>query len=157
MPYRLCKTFEVENAHMLAKHPEKCRFPHGHTRRIEVVIRGDTLDRNDMLCDFKAIRLLAEEFLKSYDHAICVSSLDPLLPALRETRPDRLKVYEEQDPTTEVMAQEMFTYVAARLARTRRVTSPQTGAVYEIPPGLVLERLRLWETSSTWAEFYVPA
>ena len=37
MPYRICKSLEVENGHMLAKHPDKCRFPHGHTRKIEFI------------------------------------------------------------------------------------------------------------------------
>ena len=38
--YRIAKTFEVEYGHRLCKHPEKCRFPHGHSLRIEVVARG---------------------------------------------------------------------------------------------------------------------
>ena len=37
MPYRICKTLEIENGHMLSKHPDKCRFPHGHTRKVELV------------------------------------------------------------------------------------------------------------------------
>ena len=47
--YRICKTFEVENAHMLSKHPEKCKFPHGHSRKIEVVISAAQLDSADMV------------------------------------------------------------------------------------------------------------
>ena len=39
MPYRICKTIEIENGHMLSKHPDKCRFPHGHTRVVSVLGR----------------------------------------------------------------------------------------------------------------------
>ena len=55
MPYRICKSLEIENGHMLTKHPDKCRFPHGHTRRVEFVIEADELDENQMVCDFKII------------------------------------------------------------------------------------------------------
>ena len=57
MPYRVCKVFEVESGHMLSKHPDRCRFPHGHSRRVEVVVAADELDSHDMVCDFKALKL----------------------------------------------------------------------------------------------------
>ena len=41
MPYRICKSLEIENGHMLSKHPDKCRFPHGHTRKVEFVIEAE--------------------------------------------------------------------------------------------------------------------
>ena len=56
MPYRICKSLEVENGHMLAKHPDKCQFPHGHTRKVEFVIEADDLDDRQMVCDFKIIK-----------------------------------------------------------------------------------------------------
>ena len=55
--FRIAKTFEVEYGHRLSKHPEKCRFPHGHSLRIEVVVRGHRLDDNDMVCDYKALKM----------------------------------------------------------------------------------------------------
>ena len=63
MPYRICKTFQVENGHMLAKHPDRYRFPHGHTRTVEFVHEADDLDANDMVCDFKVIKEVMREFL----------------------------------------------------------------------------------------------
>ena len=41
---------------MLSKHPDKCRFPHGHTRKVECVLVADTLDENEMVCDFKVVK-----------------------------------------------------------------------------------------------------
>ena len=46
MPYRICKTLEIENGHMLTHHPDKCRFPHGHSRKVEIIIEADELDLN---------------------------------------------------------------------------------------------------------------
>ena len=40
MPYRICKTIDIENGHMLSKHPDKCQFPHGHTRKVEFVLEA---------------------------------------------------------------------------------------------------------------------
>ncbi len=57
---------------MLSKHPEKCRFPHGHTRKVEFVLEAEALDRNDMVCDFKVIKDLMNDFLEGYDHALCM-------------------------------------------------------------------------------------
>jgi 6-pyruvoyltetrahydropterin/6-carboxytetrahydropterin synthase len=56
--FRIAKTFEVEYGHRLSKHPEKCRFPHGHSLRIEVVARGCELDDHDMVCDYKALKMV---------------------------------------------------------------------------------------------------
>jgi len=77
MPYRLCKTVEIENGHMLTKHPDKCKFPHGHSRKVEFVVEADELDQNDMVCDFKIVKEAMEGFLEQYDHAMCINTDDP--------------------------------------------------------------------------------
>ena len=75
--YRIAKTFEVEYGHRLHKHPEKCRFLHGHRLRIEVVVRGSALDANDMVCDYKALKVLVADLVGRLDHAVALSSDDP--------------------------------------------------------------------------------
>ena len=60
MSFRICKAFEIESGHMLSKHPDKCAFPHGHTRRVEFVLDADELDKNEMVCDFKIVKELQE-------------------------------------------------------------------------------------------------
>ncbi len=134
---------------MLSKHPERCRFPHGHTRTIEVVVAGETLDDHGMLVDFKALKLAVAAHIERYDHAMAVNSEDPFLPSLRGMYPEEaLVVYEEQEPTTEAMARELFDHVAQVL---------QIGfeeGPYQIRSGAVtLERVRVWETPDSWAEF----
>lgn len=145
--FRVCKAFTVESGHMLSKHPERCRFPHGHTRRIEVVVAADGLDARDMVIDFKALKLAIGEFVARYDHAMALNAADPLLPALRELHPDSVLVY-PCDPTTEVLAREVFEHAERVLGEGWR------GEGYEIPPGTVrLERVRVWETPTSWAEY----
>lgn len=150
MPYRICKTFEVESGHMLAKHPDKCRFPHGHTRKVEFVIEADTLDSNDMVCDFKVLKELMGEFLDSYDHSLCMNTEDPKYAEMKAAYGDRIIGFEKTDPTTEVMAETIFRHCESRLAA--RVAAPQER--YQIRDSVRLVKVRVWETSSSWAEYY---
>ena len=153
--YRICKMFEVENGHMLSKHPERCRFPHGHTRKVEVVVEAKELTETDMVVDFKAVKVAVNEFIDQLDHAMCVNVNDPLYTALIEKYGgpgSRIIPYEAEDPTSEVMARQIFEHVRERLEGGSTLTNPETGACYAIPPGLKLRRVRLWETTSSWAE-----
>ena len=146
--YRVGRTFIVESGHLLSQHPERCRFPHGHTRTVEVVVSGDRLDSHGMLVDFKALKLALSAEIDKFDHAMAINSNDPLLPELRRLYPaDATVVFDAEEPTTEVIARHLFERIGAILAG-GFAESP-----YEIPAGSVkLERLRVSETPSTWAE-----
>ena len=149
--YRIAKTFEVEYGHRLCKHPAKCRFPHGHSLRIEIVARGHRLDDNDMVCDYKALKVLVSEVVDRLDHAMALNSEDPHLESLQAVG-DRVLLFEGEDPTTEVLTRWIFNGVAERLAEAGGVTSPWD-VEYRIPPDLELERVRVWETRTSWAEY----
>lgn len=138
----------MESGHLLSQHPERCRFPHGHTRTVEVVVSGDQLDSHGMLVDFKALKLALSAEIEKFDHAMAINSNDPLLPELRRLYPaDATVVFDGEEPTTEVIARHLFEQVRVILAE--GYTSPP----YEIVAGSVhLERLRVSETPSTWAE-----
>ena len=149
--YRIAKCFEVEYGHRLSKHPEKCRFPHGHSLKIEVVIRGKELDEHDMLCDYKALKTLVSDLVERLDHAMAFNSEDPCRRGF-EGVDDRILLFEAADPTTEVLARWLFEGIAARLKKDAWVETP-SGTRYHLPPGLKLERIRVWETSTSWAEY----
>ena len=151
MVYRVCKVFEIESGHMLSKHPGRCRFPHGHSRRVEVVVSSATLDHNDMVCDFKALKLAVRTCVEQFDHALAVNSLDPIRETLGPWA-ERIVVFTGQDPTTEVMARFIYEYVQKQVASGAAVADPD-GGVYRLPQGLCVERVRVTETSSTWAEY----
>ncbi len=149
MPFRICKSFEVENGHMLSKHPDKCRFPHGHTRKVECVLSADALDSNEMVCDFKLIKELVGAFLDRYDHALCMNTKDPMYDVLRTAYGARVIGFENADPTTELLAQTIFLFLQSRMGE--HVESGQGG--YQLRAGVRLEKVRVWETSSSWAEY----
>lgn len=153
MVYRVCKSFEIENGHMLSKHPGRCRLPHGHSRRVDLVIRSDRLDDNDMVCDFKALKLAVEEYLDQYDHALMVNSDDAYVASIPEQYRERLIVLEGVDPTTEVLAQRIYAFVDGQIRAGGAFTDPKTGNAFTLPTHLTLERVRVTETSSSWAEY----
>ena len=149
MPYRICKTIEIESGHMLSKHPDKCKFPHGHTRKVEFVLEAEQLDANEMVCDFKIIKELMGEFLDAWDHAMAMNTDDPMFQTFKTAYGDRIIPFDKQDPTTELMAKTIFEVCASRISEYSR--HPQSR--YPLQPGVKLVSVRLWETSSAWAEY----
>jgi 6-pyruvoyltetrahydropterin/6-carboxytetrahydropterin synthase len=151
MPFRVCKSFEIENGHMLSKHPDKCRFPHGHTRKVECILSADTLDGNEMVCDFKVLKTLLGTFLEQFDHAMCMNTADPQYAHFKAAYGERVIGFEHMDPTTELLAQTVYEHLQERLAE--YVAVPQSG--YPVRSSVRLERVRIWETTSSWAEYWV--
>ncbi len=149
MPFRICKSFEIESGHMLSKHPGKCRFPHGHSRKVEVVLAADELDANGMVCDFSAVKKALADLLGSWDHALCINTEDPQFAFYRETYGDRVIPFEKTDPTSEVMARAVFEELKHRLAEA--ALNPATRPA--LPPGVRIERVRVTETGTSWAEY----
>lgn len=134
---------------MLTKHPDKCRFPHGHTRKVEFVIEADELDDHEMVCDFKIIKAAVGEWLDSLDHALCMNTADPAYADFKQRYGERVIGFENQDPTTELMARTIFDHTEKALAEYAR----RTDTPYRLSPAVRLVRVRVWETSSSWAEY----
>ena len=152
MRYRVCKSFEIESGHMLSKHPGRCQYPHGHSRRVDLVLSSESLDQGDMVCDFKALKLAVESYIDSFDHALMVNSSDPILESLTEAQRTRIMVCESEDPTTEVMARRIYEHVSGIIGSGGTFTDPG-GHAFTLRAGLTLERVRVTETSSSWAEY----
>lgn len=149
MPFRICKSFEIENGHMLSKHPDKCKFPHGHSRKVEVVFEAHALDGHEMVCDFKAIKDMIGHYLDRFDHAMCINTADPQYTALHEAYGDQIIGFNNLDPTTEVLAEHFFRETKSALAAA--IGSGTT--TYPVNAGVRLASVRVWETSSSWAEY----
>ncbi len=105
-----------------------------------------------MVCDFKSLKLAVEDYIDSYDHAMMVNSNDPILDQLEESNLERVIICENEDPTTEVMARLIYEFVSAQLVDGGCYTDTH-GKEFVLPAGLTLERVRVTETSSSWAEY----
>ncbi|NUM32963.1 MAG: 6-carboxytetrahydropterin synthase [Candidatus Brocadiae bacterium] len=149
MAYRICKMIEIESGHMLSKHPANCKFPHGHSRKIEILLEADTLDKNDMVCDFAILKELMKNFLNNFDHALCINTSDPMYDTLKKAYGERIIGFEKQDPTTEVVAKLIFDKIKENLdayCKHPKISFP-------IATSVRLKRVRVWETSTSWAEY----
>ena len=152
MPYRICKIFEVESGHQLSKHPGACRFPHGHSRQVEVIIEADELDSEDMVCDFKALKNLLFDFINQFDHSLCLNSEDPNLAVWKEKYPERILIFAREDPTTEVMARKIYHEIRERLDQALTQNSGENP--YPLRQKVRLTKVRVTETRTSWAEYY---
>jgi len=134
---------------MLSKHPGKCRFPHGHTRKIEFILESASLDSNGMVCDFKIIKDAVGSYLETLDHALCMNSEDPMFATLQQAYGDSVVAFDKTEPTTEVLAEKIHSTASRLLAEYAERNSPS----YPLSEGVRLVRVRVWETSSSWAEY----
>jgi len=149
MPYRICKTLEIETSHLLSKHPGNCKFPHGHSRKIELVLESETLNANEMIVDYKILKEIISDLLGQLDHAMCVNTNDPNYAELKKMYGDRIVDIEDKDPTTEVLVKIIFDLLNERIGD----YSQNPDADYPPAKTIRVSRVRLWETSSSWAEY----
>jgi 6-pyruvoyltetrahydropterin/6-carboxytetrahydropterin synthase len=107
-----------------------------------------------MVCDFKAIKLALEDLLDRFDHALVVNAADPLLTSLQAELKERVVVFHGEDPTTEVLARRIYEHLRGEIQAGRELVD-RSGERYTLPRDLVLERVRVGETSTSWAEYGV--
>jgi 6-pyruvoyltetrahydropterin/6-carboxytetrahydropterin synthase len=65
-------------AHQLRGFEGGCENLHGHNWKVEVYVKGDSLEDNGLLIDFKIIKAQTDKLLDSLDHKF-LNELDPFL------------------------------------------------------------------------------
>ena len=61
------------------------------------MFRADTLDANDMVVDFKAIKQMMGDFLQQFDHSLCVNTDDPNYAAFVAAYGERIIPFDRED------------------------------------------------------------
>jgi 6-pyruvoyltetrahydropterin/6-carboxytetrahydropterin synthase len=116
---------------------------------VEIVMESAELDENQMVCDFKIIKTALGDWLDQFDHAMCMNTADPAYAEFKARYGERVIGFENQDPTTELMAKTFFEYAVQTLAD----YAGTPNARYSLRPEVRLVSVRVWETSSSWAEY----
>jgi 6-pyruvoyltetrahydropterin/6-carboxytetrahydropterin synthase len=95
---------------------------HGHTYRVEVAVRGESLQEDGTLCDIILVQQAVERVLKTVDYRDLTE----------------LKLFEGRNTTAEVVAQVLFEQITPELkgkglssVSVRVWESPQAYAAYE--------------------------
>jgi 6-pyruvoyltetrahydropterin/6-carboxytetrahydropterin synthase len=78
-----------------------------------------------------------------------MNTADPAYGDFKARYGERVIGFENQDPTTELMARTIFDYTENALAE----YAARTDTRYPLQLGVRLVRVRVWETSSSWAEY----
>ncbi|MDV2885094.1 6-carboxytetrahydropterin synthase QueD [Alkalihalophilus pseudofirmus] len=95
--FELNKDMHLAAAHFINDESAgACQNMHGHTYFINVTIAGDKLDSTGFLINFKDIKTLVH---KRYDHSLL----------------NEHKEYEDLDPTTEVVAMQIWETIQSHL------------------------------------------
>ena len=152
--YRICKTLWIETGHFLssAKNSSNCRMPHGHSRKVEIVLAAKKLDDNSMVCDFQVIKTAFGEFLDSFDHAMLINKNSKHYDYFRENF-ERVIPF-DTDPTSEIISEFFFNRIDTELKK-NKVYKNKDGASYTISEFVYLERVKVWETANCWAEYSI--
>ena len=102
-----------------------------------------------MVCDFKAVKTMVGEYLDRFDHAMCMNVADPMFAEMKKRYGEQIIGFEQVDPTTEVIAKVVHDHLQGQLD----AVGWREGSKYAVQAGVRVVRVRVWETSSSWAEY----
>ncbi len=127
---------EFDAAHRLLHYGGKCESPHGHTFKVEVFLRGESLNEKGFLVDFAQLKKQMGDWIEAHwDHAFLLNSKDEeLVGALSKVEPRKLYLFPGENPSTEVMAKHLF---------------EEARKMY----GKLIWKVRIWESPRQYAEY----
>lgn len=140
---RVTKEFHFEMAHVLWNYDGPCKNVHGHSYRLFVTISGFPVDnpenpKNGMVMDFSDLKsIVKEKIINIFDHSVVLSQKQD------KDKTELLKkllgntVVVAYQPTCENLVSDFSERIAPFL-----------------PSGVKLHSLKLYETASSFAEWY---
>lgn len=140
---RVTKEFAFETAHALWNYDGPCRNVHGHSYKLFVTLAGEPIDdpenkKNGMVIDFGDLKkLVSKKVVKVFDHAVVISNMveREKLDALNKMFDNVLLV--DYQPTCENLVADIADRITPHL-----------------PDKIRLHSLRLYETATSYAEWF---
>jgi 6-pyruvoyltetrahydropterin/6-carboxytetrahydropterin synthase len=123
--------------HRLLKYRGKCESPHGHTFKAEIVLSSEKIDQMGFVVDFVQLRDEIGAWIdENWDHAFLINGQDQeLLRALNSLTEKKIFVFQNENPTAEVMAKYLYDHVHK---------------LY----GDLVSKVRIWESPNQYAEYF---
>ncbi|MDD4819604.1 MAG: 6-carboxytetrahydropterin synthase [Flavobacteriales bacterium] len=143
---RVTKEFTFEAAHALYNYDGQCSNIHGHSYKLYVTVRGIPVSipehpKNGMVMDFSLLKdVVNHHIIEPLDHSLIVYSQSPQAD-IRDGLVGKgvgMKIVEcSYPPTCEMMISDFAEKIRA-----------------ELPQHVELHSLRLYETATSYAEWY---
>jgi 6-pyruvoyltetrahydropterin/6-carboxytetrahydropterin synthase len=141
---RITKLFSFEMAHALENHDGLCQNIHGHSYKLRVTIMGEPAlncnsPKEGMLMDFSDLKnIVNQHIIEKYDHALVLkSTTNPQLIETLKKQYQKIEITDYQ-PTSEQLLLNFVSILQKVL-----------------PSDVQLFSLRLSETETSYAEWYV--
>ncbi len=99
------------SAHHLLNYKGKCENMHGHNWKVEVSVKGEILDKSNILVDFKVLKKKVNEIVDYLDHKDL----------------NELPEFKDISPSSEIIAKYIFEEVQKEFENVSKVS------VYETP------------------------
>ena len=134
--YQVRIELTFDSGHRLLDYVGKCAYPHGHTYRAEVFLKGETLDPIGLVYDFTLLKTRIKAWVDAnWDHAFLVNSRDTeLIDGLSSVTKNRLYTFTEENPSCEVISRTLYQKV---------------WELCEVAPA----KVRVWESLDQYAEY----
>jgi 6-pyruvoyltetrahydropterin/6-carboxytetrahydropterin synthase len=117
--FKKCSGFRADN-------PKASHFPHGHSYRLQVTVKGSIDPQTGFVMDFKVLKdILNREIMDHFDHRFINMEVSPF----------------KENPLLQTTVENLLKVMWERLSPVIR------------KQGVVLSRLDLWETSSSFATY----
>ncbi len=104
-------------AHHLLNYQGACENQHGHNWKVEVYVKGEKLDKSNILVDFKVLKKELDEILNYLDHKDI----------------NTLSEFENESPSSEFMAKFIYEKMKERLQNQYKNAKVSKVAVWETP------------------------
>ena len=140
---RVTKEFPFEMAHVLWNYDGPCRNVHGHSYRLFVTLSGIPVEdlknpKNGMVIDFTDLKsIVKKEIVNVFDHAVVVSRKYDKEKTEMFTKMFGNTVLVDYQPTCENLVSDFAERIAGHL-----------------PAGVKLHSLKLYETATSFAEWF---
>jgi len=140
---RITKMYDFEMAHVLKDYDGPCRNIHGHSYKLFVTITGTPINDPDspkkgMVMDFKDLKAIVKtRIVNRFDHALVINSeTDPaMIESMKKHMENVIQV--DYQPTCENLVADFAGIIKSLL-----------------PDHVQLHNLRLWETATSYSEWF---
>ena len=135
--------YDFEMAHVLKDYDGPCKNIHGHSYKLFVTVMGSPITdisspKKGMVMDFKDLKAIVKtHIVDRFDHALVINNeTDPSMVDSMKKHMEKLIVVDYQ-PTSENLVADFAAIIKSHL-----------------PANVELHNLRLWETSTSYSEWF---